>query len=541
METAREKINNAPGSRKLLIVGLDGGTWKVLRPLMEQGIMPFLASVYEESVRADLISTFPPITAPAWTSLATGMNPGRTGVFDFNNRSDFSYTVHAINSNYFKGISAWDFLSQQGYRVCVLHYPMLYPAYEINGCMISGLGGFTDRSAFYPRQLWNELRKRFGDLDLVVRFREEEYEDIGAFWDDISKAEERLFEMFSFILKEDYDVYFMVISLTDQVQHRAWPYVEDLIASGEKEGPRELPRFWRRLDDGLRSLLDGFLGENDVVFLSDHGFGKQDLTFNLSRWLIEAGYSRQIRKHGDLVESFLLKARRAALRNPGLHRMARAIKGAPIVRGLQAELESVDAGIDIQSSYAYTLDHTIPFGAVYLNLSGREKYGFIDGEEYKRIRERLRSDLVDFFAANNLSVEAFFPEDIYSGPSTRFAPDLVFQVEGGRGVVVRRRGDDILKNEPFSSRHLGSHRRNGIFMAHGPGFAAGPKDLGDMSIMDIMPLLSILAGFDLPHGVDGELREQLLSEETRSKRRSLINSFREKKRIEGRLRTSGIS
>ncbi len=540
-EHKAERAIMEPKSKRLFLVGLDGCTWKVLRPMMEKGSMPFLKSLYEGGVSADLLSTFPPVTAPAWISLATGLNPGRTGVYDFNNRTDFTYSVHAVNSSYFRGSSMWDILSASGLKVCVLYYPMLYPAYEINGCMVSGLGGFSDRGAFYPAGLFAELKDSFTDLSLVVDYNEERYDDLGAFWRDILEAEDRLFEIFAHVLRDDYDVCCMVISLTDLVQHRAWPLIEAFIAAEDGAGGEELCRFWSKLDSGLEALLEGHVGESDIIFVSDHGFGAQDVTFNLSRWLIEAGYSRESKGKGVLSGSVVSQVRRRALENPVLHKLARRLKSTTMAQGLQAEFETADTGIDIKGSCAFTLDHTIPFGAVYLNLAGREKNGFLSRSDYDRIRERLRRELADYLAANDLGLDAFLPEEIYHGSNIGFAPDLLFMVDGGRGVVVRRREGRILAQEPYSNRHLGSHRKEGIFLAHGPSIDGSCGGLGDMDILDVLPLCAVIAGIDLPYGVDGTLREDVLASGAWASRKGVIETLREKERIKNKIRGLDIS
>ncbi len=70
-------------SSPVLLIGLDGADFSILRPLMDQGGMPFLKSFIQSGVSADLRTIIPPLTPPAWTSLVTGCRPGRHGVFDF--------------------------------------------------------------------------------------------------------------------------------------------------------------------------------------------------------------------------------------------------------------------------------------------------------------------------------------------------------------------------------------------------------------------------------------------------------------------------
>ncbi len=71
------------GCEKLLVIGLDGGTFTLLRPWMAEGNLPNLAGLAATGVSGVLESTCPPLTAPAWSSFMTGMNPGKHGIFDF--------------------------------------------------------------------------------------------------------------------------------------------------------------------------------------------------------------------------------------------------------------------------------------------------------------------------------------------------------------------------------------------------------------------------------------------------------------------------
>ena len=53
---------------RTVLIGLDGATFTVLDPLMDEGVMPFLKSFVAKGVRAHLLSTPNPLTPPAWTS-----------------------------------------------------------------------------------------------------------------------------------------------------------------------------------------------------------------------------------------------------------------------------------------------------------------------------------------------------------------------------------------------------------------------------------------------------------------------------------------
>ena len=64
---------------RVMLIGLDGATFSVLEELADSGVMPFLGELLRTGARAELLSTVPPLTPPAWTSLATGRSPGHDG------------------------------------------------------------------------------------------------------------------------------------------------------------------------------------------------------------------------------------------------------------------------------------------------------------------------------------------------------------------------------------------------------------------------------------------------------------------------------
>jgi len=59
---------------RILVIGLDGATWDILDPLIDEGYLPILRKIKESGVSGVLKSNFPPITGSAWMSIATGKN-----------------------------------------------------------------------------------------------------------------------------------------------------------------------------------------------------------------------------------------------------------------------------------------------------------------------------------------------------------------------------------------------------------------------------------------------------------------------------------
>src|SRR5690349_16306885 len=101
-----------------LLIGVDGATFSVLDPLLEQGHMPFLQSFFATGVRAGLRTIVPPLTPPAWTSLMTGRTPGHHGVFDFFRlESAESRHIRFFNANDVHCDTIWTLASAHGLRI----------------------------------------------------------------------------------------------------------------------------------------------------------------------------------------------------------------------------------------------------------------------------------------------------------------------------------------------------------------------------------------------------------------------------------------
>jgi hypothetical protein len=63
---------------KVFVLGLDGATWDVLEPLLQDGLLPNLARLREQGAWGSLRSVFPPLSPVAWTGVMTGKNSGST-------------------------------------------------------------------------------------------------------------------------------------------------------------------------------------------------------------------------------------------------------------------------------------------------------------------------------------------------------------------------------------------------------------------------------------------------------------------------------
>jgi predicted AlkP superfamily phosphohydrolase/phosphomutase len=76
---------------KLIFLGLDGLDPAVTEKLLAEGKLPNLARLRDSGSYRRLRTTYPALSPVAWSTFATGVNPGKHNIFDFLNRDLRSY------------------------------------------------------------------------------------------------------------------------------------------------------------------------------------------------------------------------------------------------------------------------------------------------------------------------------------------------------------------------------------------------------------------------------------------------------------------
>lgn len=157
--------------KKAIVIGLDGLEPTIVEAMLERGELPNLARIRRMGCYSRLRTTYPAQTPVAWSSFATGSNPGGHGIFDFISRDPQTYLPDAALSrferpksaflppqviNQRKGTPVWKVLSDAGVPAVVLRCPCTFPPDQINGRMIAGVGvpdlrGSQNKGTFYTQ------------------------------------------------------------------------------------------------------------------------------------------------------------------------------------------------------------------------------------------------------------------------------------------------------------------------------------------------------------------------------------------------------
>ncbi len=139
--------------RRVVVLGSDGMDPRMFEKLMKEGRMPNMQAVVERGGYTRLGTTTPAESPVAWSSFATGMNPGKHGIFDFLHRDPQTYIpkIAPVSVRQKKigkpepicnrgGTSLWKILSDAGLRSTVVRVPVTFPPEKFNGRLLSGLG-----------------------------------------------------------------------------------------------------------------------------------------------------------------------------------------------------------------------------------------------------------------------------------------------------------------------------------------------------------------------------------------------------------------
>ena len=171
---------------RVIVIGLDGLEPSIVGPMLDAGELPNLSRMRERGGYSTVETTTPAQTPVAWSTFATGTNPGGHGIFDFLRRDPKTYRPDIALSRYEpagafrppkavnlrRGTAVWDLLTARGIDSTILRCPASYPPSPIRGRMLSGMGVPDLRGGFGTATLYTtdpSDRALEGERVVVIR------------------------------------------------------------------------------------------------------------------------------------------------------------------------------------------------------------------------------------------------------------------------------------------------------------------------------------------------------------------------------------
>ncbi len=484
------------------VIGLDGAAWHLLDPLIEAGLMPRLAALRSKGASGTLLSTVPTYTPPAWTTAATGVNPGRHGIYGFVEGHAQSEHQTLSHSGKVRSATIWEMVNAQGARAGIYNLPLTYPPQPLDGWMVSGMmtPGYGERQRGFAT--WgdphsgDELESKILSwapgyvLDISANY-EQDWRDEKLAIRALDSIRQRKTVLEKLLETDPVNVLFSVQESPDRIQHVYYRYMDPkdvLYDTPEAKQIRpHVERCFATLDE-IIGLLDDWAG-GGVIVCSDHGFTAWEVTVHLNALL--GGWNMFSLKSGTkLMQSGAVRKMIPIAKRVLPRKLAREAKGKTF------------AAIDWSKTTAFA--SPIPQQGIYVNLEGRERFGIVPPSELERVKDEITAKLLEQKAPDGAPLvdKVWRSEEVFTGDALAGAPDLLPVMRDHR----YENSDEIFHSDPFSDvtdMPRGVHHPDGIVIVSGPGVTPGGTISG--TVADVTPTLLYLAGLKVPEGLDGNV------------------------------------
>jgi uncharacterized sulfatase len=422
---------------RVAFFGIDGVPYSLISENHDE--FENLPALTSEGSAGAIDSIVPPESSACWPSLTTGVNPGETGVYGFQDREVGSYDTYVPMGRDVQATRLWDRVAEAGRDATVLNVPVTFPPQRNVQRMVSGFLSPGVDDAAYP----DELGEYLDDIDyrIDVNAKLGHSDDKAEFIEDAHQTLDKRFEAFEkYVQQDDWDLFFGVFMTTDRVNHFLFKHYEE-----DGEYKEEFVEFYRKVDDYLGQLREMLADDVTMVVASDHGFTSLDYEVHFNEWLQQEGW---LEYEDDDHE----------------------------------KLGDID-----ESTKAYSL---IP-GRFYINLEDREPDGSVPQDEYESVRADLKEKLEALEGPNGNTVadRVVTKEQAFRGDHDDIAPDL---------VVIPNHGFDLKAGFKGSEDVFGTGPRNGMHSFDNASLFIDDADarISDADLFDITPTILDLMDID---------------------------------------------
>lgn len=283
-------------SNRVFVLGWDGATWDILRPLMAEGRLPVLQSLMAKGVSGTLNSVFPPLSPVAWTTVMTGKNSGKHGIFEFVEHHHNPLSGRVNTSKAIRSELVWETAGRFGKRSVAGAVPMSYPPRPFNGFFVGDFLSPADASDFSnDAETFEQLKSALGGKYRAwATVTHDGGHEADALADLTSFLTEHLAAVEHMATHQEWDLFMYDLMATDRIQHELWHAWQP---NHMKAKGRDLSRirdgfiqFWEMLDTGVGRILEKLGSDTNVILMSDHGFGPIEWYVNFNVWLLDEGF-----------------------------------------------------------------------------------------------------------------------------------------------------------------------------------------------------------------------------------------------------------
>jgi predicted AlkP superfamily phosphohydrolase/phosphomutase len=455
---------------KALIIGIDGGGFDIVDPMVAAGALPNLARLLRRGSSAATTCTWPAHTAPGWSSFVSASNPGGHGIYQFYDTQDRNYGAVIRRADDLGRSSVWDWLAAQGYTLGLINIPMSHPPQDRPGYQITWPLIQTLRYS-RPASLLSELSRTGLHFkpDLATMFRG----DLNYLDEALANVVVRAQSAIHLMRQRPTDVVMIVFTEADRVCHHYWhfcdtghPRHEDPPA--ESGWDQAIGRIYGAIDVAIGELVAEVTDDTSVVVVSDHGLGTGQHELAVHQLLEQAGL------------------------------LVTAPPGEPDGQ-VASWFSETDRRVDFTRTAVYS-----PTPGCYglnVNLAGRQCDGTVSADD----KQTVLAQAADLMSSQRLPdgepvFRAVVPREVgYPGPHTESAPDLLLIPRDESVMVTTALGGELWR----PSWQTGLHRYRGMWIHASPRIIPG-RLAGTLPLIDLIPTLLTDLGASWPANVHGQ-------------------------------------
>jgi predicted AlkP superfamily phosphohydrolase/phosphomutase len=489
---------------RLCVIGLDGASFNVLRPLVDRANLPNFGWLLKNGAHCNLRSTVPWQTPVAWTSMATGVNPGQHGIYGWWTPDMRVGELVPASGSAVSLARFWEVLSSAGIDVGIVNVPMSYPARPIRGFMIAGFDSpfvapETDELLTYPRDLLENLSDEQDRPYRVVaeRVPGESVADATKAWSEVERG--RVSKTLELIERYKPDFVQLNLFLTDHLAHRTRPGdIERETAYSVAD--ETIGEFRKRFGDDLNLLVVSDHGSCPISnFVMIHNVLREANLLKFGPWLADEQVRGVLGDEASQADVEELVGR--------LHREGEPLR-SELYETYVDEHPGCNVGfttIDWNRTKAFC---TSDYGQLRINRE-RGAAAVTDPKESDALDRELSEILLglsDPASGESLVETVLRRDELYRGRCADRAPDLTpiptrtdyyfcqvysFYRNGESRTVAPIR--EVV--DPEQTGCHGDHHADGILLASGSDITVTGK-IPDASVLDIAP--TALRFFDVP-------------------------------------------
>jgi predicted AlkP superfamily phosphohydrolase/phosphomutase len=528
-----------PDAQRLMVLAIDAASPALLKRWTADGTLPNLARLEARGLRGDLAAIAPFHTGSTWPSFYTGCNPAQHGIYWLQQLQTGSYRTRAMGAAEFGRRKAlWETLSDAGHDVLVLDVPLsrLSPALRgrqvVEWCSHDAIFGLQAT----PPELATRILTTIGNhpapapCDAPHRTLAE-YQHFAGELARGAESRARLTRML--MADAPWDFAIQVFNEAHCAGHQLWhfhdPHHPAFDPANEAVAGDLLRAAYVAIDAAIGAIVADARPEATIVVVTLHGMSHYTGYSRLLPAILTALGACTPRGAEQPAAALTIAERFARGARSLYHLIPESIR-RPFYEfraqvGMRVLNRDTPLPIDPKRSRCFHADMGPLVGGIRLNLIGREPVGTLArGSDADAFSDELTAqllELVDPDTKQPIVRRVLRTRDLFDGEYLDDLPDLLVEWDVARPAGSSAVGHGAAPTiQAFSPRtglvtlanaycRTGEHTPDGMFIACGPGIAAGQLDR-IVSTLDLAPTFSALLGVEMT-GVDGRVIPELVS------------------------------